>query len=626
MTELPPPSVPASGARRTPSRLAAQWTPDFGNSPITASSIRWRLALPFIGVFFIVLLVFTVIVGFETRNRYVDQLSSDLAEQARAMAVGVGATLTHDGDVADVQAVLDQLSALSPTRYTIIGADGTVLADSDSDPASMGNHAQRPEIVSARNASIGEEVRYSTTTNQEYMYVAVTIPQVEGAIARAALPMDSVAATLWNVWATAAIAGLVAFVLAFGIAWWLAGRVVRPLEELRQHAHALAAGDLTVRMDPPDIREIAEVSYAFNRMTEELEQSQAAISEARLRLEAVLSELADGGVITDEAGQVLKMNPAAEVMLGTSETSSLGKPFVQVCRDHELAAILKSALSGEDQSEGAVEHGLNRRTLLTTAQVVQDGQDRLGLVVLRDISELRRLETVRRDFVANVSHELRTPLTSIRAMVETLEAGVIDDPEVTTTFLGRIVVETDRLTALVEDLLDLARIEAGRAGLNYERVDVQDLILDTAERLQAQVDRADLHLEFQIGALTQPVRMDRQRMEQVLVNLIHNAIKFTPAGGTITLRALQSADQTTIEVEDTGKGIAPEDQIRLFERFYKSDVSRNSVGTGLGLAIVKHIVQMHGGSVSVTSEVDKGSTFRVVIPNRKPKARTRLNR
>ena len=626
MTELPPPSVPASGARRTPSRLAAQWTPDFGNSPITASSIRWRLALPFIGVFFIVLLVFTVIVGFETRNRYVDQLSSDLAEQARAMAVGVGATLTHDGDVADVQAVLDQLSALSPTRYTIIGADGTVLADSDSDPASMGNHAQRPEIVSARNASIGEEVRYSTTTNQEYMYVAVTIPQVEGAIARAALPMDSVAATLWNVWATAAIAGLVAFVLAFGIAWWLAGRVVRPLEELRQHAHALAAGDLTVRMDPPDIREIAEVSYAFNRMTEELEQSQAAISEARLRLEAVLSELADGVVITDEAGQVLKMNPAAEVMLGTSETSSLGKPFVQVCRDHELAAILKSALSGEDQSEGAVEHGLNRRTLLTTAQVVQDGQDRLGLVVLRDISELRRLETVRRDFVANVSHELRTPLTSIRAMVETLEAGVIDDPEVTTTFLGRIVVETDRLTALVEDLLDLARIEAGRAGLNYERVDVQDLILDTAERLQAQVDRADLHLEFQIGALTQPVRMDRQRMEQVLVNLIHNAIKFTPAGGTITLRALQSADQTTIEVEDTGKGIAPEDQIRLFERFYKSDISRNSVGTGLGLAIVKHIVQMHGGSVSVTSEVDKGSTFRVVIPNRKPKARTRLNR
>lgn len=624
MTDQPAsPSTDDNGRRRQPSRLAAEWTPEFGDVPIKASSIRWRLALPFIAVFFVILLLVTLVIGFETRSRYVNQLSDDLAEQARAMAVGAGAYLADDGEVVNVQATLDQLSPLSPTRYTIIAPDGTVLADSDSDPTAMGNHAQRPEVIAAREGGVGKEVRYSTTTNQEYMYVAVAIPQVEGAVARAALPMDSVSSTLQNVWATVAIAGLVAFVLVMAIAWWLAGRVVRPLEDLRQHAHTLAAGDLSARMAPPDIREIAEVSYAFNRMTEELEQSQAAISEARLRLEAVLSELADGVVITDDVGQVLKMNPAAELMLGTTEAPSIGKPFVQVCRDHELAAILKVALSGEDQSEGAVEHGLNRRTLLTTAQIVQDGQDRLGLVVLRDISELRRLETVRRDFVANVSHELRTPLTSIRAMVETLEAGVIDDQETTMNFLGRIVVETDRLTALVEDLLDLARLEAGRSSLSYERVDVSDLIHDTADRLQTQVERADLALDFQIGSIPKPVRMDRQRMEQVLVNLVHNAIKFTPPGGTITLRAYQSDEQTTIEVEDTGVGISPENQIRLFERFYKSDASRNSAGTGLGLAIVKHIVQSHGGSVSVTSVVDEGSTFRVVLPNRKPKARTR---
>ena len=617
------PAKTENGRRRQPSRLAAEWTPEFGDVPIQVSSIRWRLALPFIAVFFVVLQLVTLVVGFEMRNRYVNQLSDDLGEQARAMAVGVGYYLVGGGEMDNIQTTLDELSPLSPTRYTIVAPDGTVLADSDSDPASMGNHATRPEVADAREGGLGEDVRYSTTIDREYMYVAVAIPQVEGAVARAALPMDSVTSTLVNVWTTVAIAGLVAFALVLVISWWLAGRVVQPLEALRQHAHTLAEGDLTARMDPPDIREFAEVSYAFNRMTEELELSQAAISEARLRLEVVLSELADGVVITDDVGQVLKMNPAAEMMLGAAESASLGRPFVQVCRDHELAAILKAALSGEDQSEGAVEHGLNRRTLLTTAQVVQDGQDRLGLVVLRDISELRRLETVRRDFVANVSHELRTPLTSIRAMVETLEAGVIDDQETTMDFLGRIVIETDRLTALVEDLLDLARLEAGRSGLSYERVDISDLIRDTADRLQTQVERAHLDLDFQLGAVPKPVRLDRQRMEQVLVNLIQNAIKFTPPGGTITLRAYQNDDQATIEVEDTGVGISPENQVRLFERFYKSDASRNSAGTGLGLAIVKHIVQLHGGSVSVTSVVDEGSTFRVVLPNRKPKARTR---
>jgi two-component system phosphate regulon sensor histidine kinase PhoR len=194
----------------------------------------------------------------------------------------------------------------------------------------------------------------------------------------------------------------------------------------------------------------------------------------------------------------------------------------------------------------------------------------------------------------------------------------------TMDFLGRIVVETDRLTALVEDLLDLARLEAGRSSLSYERIDVPDLMHSAADRLQTQLDRAGLEVRFETGGVQRPVRMDRKRMEQVLVNLIHNAIKFTPPGGSITLRTYQGDEQTTMEIEDTGVGIEPEEQIRLFERFYKSDASRNSAGTGLGLAIVKHIVQSHGGTVSVISAVDEGSTFRVVLPNRKPKARTRL--
>jgi two-component system phosphate regulon sensor histidine kinase PhoR len=292
-----------------------------------------------------------------------------------------------------------------------------------------------------------------------------------------------------------------------------------------------------------------------------------------------------------------------------------------VCRDHELAEILKTALAGDQHSEAAVEHGMNRRTLLTTAQVVRDSNERLGLVVMRDISELRRLETVRREFVANVSHELRTPLTSIRAMVETLEAGAIEEPELSMDFLGRIVHEVDRLTALVEDLLDLARLEAGRTKISYGWVEVPDLIEGTASRLEAQIARANLTLEIDAVGEFQHIRIDRARVEQVLINLIHNAIKFTPVGGTIILRARQAADETTLEVQDTGIGVAPAEMERLFERFYKSDKARRSDGTGLGLAIAKHIVQAHGGTIGVESTVGEGALFRIVLPNRKPKSK-----
>jgi two-component system phosphate regulon sensor histidine kinase PhoR len=621
---MSPESGPTPPARRRRvSPLAESWRPDISGEPILHGPLRRRLAIPFIATFVVILVILGAFLGYRARDVYLERLTIEMEVQARILADDVGRALAAGATPAEIQELVTSISPDLANRLTIVAADGTVLADNEHDPTTMVNHANRPEIIDALSQGEGRATRLSRTLDEHFLYLAVPIAGGGGAVARVAAPLDDVDATVRTQWLWMTIAMAVAIAMVMAIAWFIAGRIVRPLENLRSHAHAVARGDLAARIDPMAPEEFAEVGYAFNRMSEELETSRDALIQARSRLEAVLAELADGVVITDETGHVLRMNAAAETLLGAREESSIGKPFLQVCRDHELSQILQATLTGLTHSEAAIEHGLNRHTLLTTAQIVEDGRERLGLVVLRDISELRRLETVRREFVANVSHELRTPLTSIRAMVETLEAGAIDDPEITTDFLGRIVSEVDRLTALVEDLLDLARLEAGRTTLKYDRVDPGDLVRQGADRLRTQIERAQLTMEATAAEGMQAIPVDRARMEQVLINLLHTAIKFTPAGGDIRLRVSQDATETTIEVEDTGIGIEPGEQIRLFERFYKSDKARRSDGTGLGLAIAKHIIQAHGGTIAVKSAPGEGSTFRIVLPNKRPKASRR---
>ena len=589
-------------------------------------SLRVRLALPFIALSTVILLVLALVVGQGVQRLYTDRLTDELVDQASLAAFSVGRATEAGESSAEIQALINELGRLGSTRMTLIDADGDVVADTDGDVSTMENHSNRPEIRQAREQGAGDSRRASGTVDDSFLYVAVVVPDQSGMVLRLAVPLDEVESAVSSARQTVLLAIVAVIALSGAISWWMSGRIALPLENLKEQANRVAAGDFTGRVAPMELAEVDEVGESFNMMTAALEQSLDAQARASLRLEAIMEGLADGIVLTDEDGRVLRVNRTAAEMLDVDEDTVRGFPFVQVSRDHEVAKVLTSALNGKAHPRATVNYGLKKVTLQVSSRVVEGARERLGLVVLRDVSELHRLENVRREFVANVSHELRTPLTSIRALVETLESGAVEDAELAADFLGRIVGEVDRLNALVEDLLDFARLEAGRSTLETETVDIGQAVRVGAERLLPQVDRAGLTMTIEVEEDLPTIAIDIKRIEQVLLNLVHNAIKFTRPGGELFVFVTRDGQNIVVRVRDTGVGIPLEEQSRLFERFYKSDKARRSEGTGLGLAIAKHIVQLHGGEIAVESVPGEGATFSFTLPISGKKARKRARR
>ncbi len=577
-------------------------------------TLRWRLALPYIVIIVVVMTILDISLAIAIRNEYRDQLSQNLNDQAELVAQLTAPSIANGGGREAVDPIVQELIGRIDTRVTVIGIDGRVLGETDADAATMENHASRPEFDDALQGGMGESERFSTTGDERLLYVAVPIGDPVLGVARVAVPVARVNAAVWGLQRGFLIATTVAALLAVAVSLVAAGRISTSLDRVRRQARAVAAGRLDVSVDPDSIREIGDLGRAFNSMTGDLRRLVGEIERSRIRLEAVLASLQDGVIITDAAGEVIRMNSAAGRMLRVEPSEVNGQPFVVVCRDHELAELLRLALSQGVRRNALVEFGLDRLMLEAWSQAVVGTHETLGLVVLRDVTELRRLEAIRKEFVANVSHELRTPLASIKALVETLEAGAIDDRPMAVDFLARIVGEVDRLAALVDELLDLARLESGRITLRQESLDPRDLIGRAAERLKPQTERARLDLLVEVAEGLPLVQADRTRVEQVLLNLIHNAIKFTPAGGRIFVTAHIEDAMLMVEVRDTGVGIAADEVPRIFERFYKADKARRSEGTGLGLAIAKHIVLAHGGTIGLESQRGVGTVFRFTLP------------
>lgn len=620
MSETPAesPTVPASPGRG--------WRARLGPAPRWTNTLRFRIAVPFLLLAVFVFSILYMVLSNSIEDEYVSRISDETRSQARIAAYAVADARARGDSDQQVVDIINHFGGLTGDRYTLIDPDGVVLADTVADPATMENHAHRPEVEDAVSDGIGEYRRLSDTVGRSFLYVAVMVPDESGTVLRVAVPVTEINRVVGDMGRSLVLAVLTSLALSLLASWLISGRLSRPLEALRVQARAVAGGDYSARVEPSTVVELRDVGRSFNVMASRLEDVIDEREQTSLRLEAIMANLVDGVVLTDGDGMVLRMNAAAAGMFGTSEEEALGRPFVQVTRDHELWLVLRDALVGKKKPTATVEHGVERASLLITARGIDDDGERLGLVVLRDVTDIRRLELVRREFVANVSHELRTPLTSIRAMVETLEAGAIEEPGMAVDFLGRIVGEVDRLNALVEDLLDFARLEAGRAPLRLERMRIGEVVRVGAERLRPQMERARLDLRFEIEDDLPEMEVDVGRIEQVMVNLLHNAIKFTPAGGNVTVRVEQRKNRVYVEVQDTGVGIPEEEQARLFERFYKSDKARRSEGTGLGLAIAKNIVQSHGGKITVTSAQGEGSTFTFWLPLGRKKAIKRARR
>jgi two-component system phosphate regulon sensor histidine kinase PhoR len=377
-------------------------------------------------------------------------------------------------------------------------------------------------------------------------------------------------------------------------------------------AKGMAEGELDQRIQVTSRDELGELMRAFNHMAAKLKDMVSLITIERDKMTAILSNMADGILITGREGKITMVNQAAEKILHLSRDKMVGQSFIEVVRDHEVHSIWQKCLKTGAQQTGLVEMVPRRQFLGVVATPV--GREAGSLVLFQDLSELRRLETARRDLISNISHDLRTPIASVKALAETLQEGAIDDQAVVKEFLNRINAEADRLVQMVQELGELSRIESGGVSFKVEPVDLNEAIKRTRERLRIQAERAGLDLILDIPSTLPLALADEERVEQVLVNLVDNALKFTPPGGKVALSAKVEDANILISVVDTGVGISADDLPRIFERFYKADKARAGEGTGLGLAIAKHIVEALGGKIWAESIEGRGSTFTFTLP------------
>jgi len=584
--------------------------------------LLWQLYPTYIIIIVVSLLAATWFASRTLKQFYHEQSASDLEARALLLKSQILEYLSPL-DTQAIDRLCKKAGGQGTTRITVILPSGRVIGDSERDPATMDNHVDRPEVIEALSGQTGMSTRYSRTLEKEMMYVGIPLKrdyEMVGVV-RTSVPLISIDKAMKSIQTKIVIGGLFIAVLAAILSLVVSRRISRPIEEIRKGAECFAQGDFECRLPVSGSEELGSLSETMNQMAIELQERINGMREQRNELEAVLSSMVEGVIALDKEERVISINQAAAQMLETNPSGAQGRSIQEVLRNSDLQGFVRNALSSEGPLErDIVLYSDGERIINGHSTVLHDaGGSPIGaLIVLNDVTRLRKLENIRQDFVANVSHEIKTPITAIKGFVETLRDGGVKEPEDAERFLLIIEKHVDRLTSLIEDLLSLSRIEEDveTKQIVLEEGNIKDVLMTAIQVCQVKAGPKNIRVILSCSEDLK-AKINPPLLEQAVVNLLDNAIKYSEAESEVQVEAKRVDGKILINVRDNGCGIDGKHLSRLFERFYRVDKarSRKMGGTGLGLAIVKHITQAHGGHVSVESTLERGSTFSLHLPS-----------
>jgi two-component system phosphate regulon sensor histidine kinase PhoR len=603
--------------------------------------MRWgfrsKLILATLGLAVVSLVCADLFLSRALERDLTERIRADLQVRLALVERRVDGMRAPPDDLGPWDALADELGQVAQARVTIIALDGRVLGDSEvplEGLTTLENHARRPEVIQALSGGgFGQSVRWSTTVSMRMIYAAVRFgrPGATMGVVRAALPLTTVEEAVVGLHRRIGLGSVLALVVALALSLLYAQIFGRSLVGITQAARQIAKGDLDVRIHAEATDEIGALADTLDHLAGSLSATMRELREERDRLGRILEAMEEGVLVVDADRIIVMANPAAHVLLMSVTDSPAnpaarraahdgdnlaGRAFSEAARHPDIERILGKTLASHEPSSGevAVDRPRPRRLLVHAAPLA--GAPHGAVVVLVDVTEIRRLESIRKDFVANVSHELRTPLTAVRTAIETARSALKQDPQEADRFLEIADRHSERLTALVRDLLDLSRIESGHLTLRPSATAVEDLASEVITLFREPASRRKLRLAADFARDLPPAWVDRDALTQVVTNLVENAVKYTDEGGVVTLRGRGESGRVRLWVEDSGPGISPKHLPRIFERFYRVDAgrSRDRGGTGLGLSIVKHLVEAMHGTVNVDSELGRGSSFCVTLP------------
>ena len=589
---------------------------------IKKSSFKYKLIFSYI---FIILFSFGFVAFFLDKSleeNSLQEIKSSLINQAYLVESQISKAYLKNENTHELETLVKTLSSKIKSRLTIVNNIGKVLAESERSEVAvlrMVNHADRPEIKSALAGGIGEEIRYSSTLKIDMLYIALPIRdsnEIIGAV-RLALPLASVQKTLSAVRKVIFLSLFFALGLSFVLGSLLTQAIIKPINKIIHISRKFSSGDFShkILLDSKD--EIGGLADTLNRMADSLEDKIKSVEIKNQQLKAILESMVEGIIVTDKSGHIISLNPTVKKIFNISDQDIEGKFFLEIIRNNDISDIINYVLkNGKFKScELSLVWPVQRIFEINATPIFEKNSVSGCLLVIHDITEIRKLETMRKDFVANVSHELKTPLTSIKGFVETLLEGALADKENSRHFLQIIQGHANRLDNLVNDLLDLSHLESQEIKVEKEKVNLKTLTDDILASFSSQFKKRSIQVSNDLNNDVF-IMANKDKIGQVLTNLIDNATKFNRENGSIKIYIQDQKDKIKIVVEDAGIGIPAKDIPRIFERFYRVDKARSRElgGTGLGLSIVKHIIELHGGCVGVESTEGFGSRFWFILP------------